>query len=223
MTGTGSGYRLELRFPRTRATLARHELGPLTTPSRDSTPLLAFSPDGTALAVADTTASGGPRQRVTVWDTRPRTAGTLPGFSGDVLAVRPDGRLTASSDEQSATLPSGPVTGRALADGRNVTALAFSPDGSRLAVGDFTGRVLLWDGEARHRTDTLTGDEIRSVAFSRDGGTLYVSGPHVPPASYLVSPEQAVRTLCTRMGSDGLSRAGWKAYAPDVPYRAVCG
>ncbi|MFJ6897469.1 hypothetical protein [Streptomyces hokutonensis] len=327
VTRTGSGYRLELRSTRTGATLARRELGPLVTLSDNRTPLLAFSPDGTALAVADTTSSGGSRQRFTVWDIRthkarltveppgntddhpvsglalgphgrtllvsrvegdrtvtriwdtggdrPRAAGTLPGLAGDTLAVRPDGGLAASSEEQSAVLPSGPVTGRALADGRNVTALAFNSDGSRLAVGDSTGRVALWDGDARHRLGTLTGgsgsasqgdgqavvtlafasdghslavghkggtvrlwdteaqqllvaempttgDEIRSVAFSRDGGTLYVSGPHVPLQSDPLAPEAAVRQLCARMGSGGLSRASWTAYVPDVPYRAVC-
>ncbi|MFJ9631819.1 hypothetical protein ACIRU8_29385 [Streptomyces sp. NPDC101175] len=328
VTRTGSGYRLDLRSTGSGAVLARHALGPLTTLGGTDTPLLAFSPDGGALAVADTTSAGGSRQRITVWDVRthrvrvtvepsgdaddhpvdglalgpdgrtllvsrvegegtvtriwntagdrPRVTGRLPGFSGDTLAVRADGRLAAGSDEQSVALPSGPVTGRALADGRNITALAFDSDGSRLAVGDATGRVALWDGDARHRLGTLTGisvsasqgdtqsvtalafapdgrtlavghksgtvqlwdtdeqqllvaelpttgDETGSVAFSRDGGTLFVSGPHVPLASYSVDPEQAVSRVCARMGAGGgLSRADWKAYVPEVPYRAVC-
>ncbi|MFD3504398.1 hypothetical protein ACFWWT_38920 [Streptomyces sp. NPDC058676] len=210
-----------------------------------------------------------------VWDTaRGRRSRILHGMSETALAVRPDGRLLVGYDDEYGNLPSGKVTGRALADGREVTALAFSPDGKRLAVGDKTGHVTLWDGDARRRTGGLTGtadtvsrgqpesvtalafsadgrtlavggsagtlrlwdtegqqllggdlptsgDEIRSLSFAGDGGTVYASGPDVPLQALSIAPEQAVRTVCERAGG-GLTRAQWRSYVPDAPYREVC-
>ncbi|MFF7795725.1 helix-turn-helix domain-containing protein [Streptomyces sp. NPDC007991] len=233
---SGGGYRFELRSTRTGTVRAHATLGPLSTPSDEGTPLLAFSPDGRALAVADTVSSHGSlRLRFTVWDVRghrvrtvldtsgaadrPATALALgpggrtllavrdaagsqvtevwdtrkrrrsravPGPSGAALTVRPDGGLLVGSDDQYADPVSGKVTGRALADGREVTALAFSPDGSRLAVGDTTGHVTLWDGDLRHRAGALTGtsdtvfegepEAVEALAFSSDGSTLAVGG-----------------------------------------------
>ncbi|GHH09676.1 hypothetical protein [Streptomyces lanatus] len=238
VTRSGAGYRFELRSTGTGARLAHARLGPLPSLSDSETPLLAFSPDGRALAVADTAATHGSlRLRFTVWDVpghkvrtafdvtgaagRPATAlalgpggrtllavrtavdggGTtaevwdterhrraraVRGPDGEAVAVRPDGGLLVSADDQYADLRSGAVTGRALADGREVTALAFSPDGTRLAVGDSAGHVTLWDGDVRHRTGALTGtsdtlsegepEAVRALAYSSDGGTLAVGG-----------------------------------------------
>lgn len=325
VTRSGGGYRFELRSTRSGTVRARATLGPLPNLSGEETPLLAFSPDGRALAVADTVSShgslrlrftvwdvGGHRVRTVldtsgaadrpaaalalgpggrtllavrdasggyateVWDTRThRRSRAMPGPSGAALAVRPEGSLLVGSDDQYADPASGKVTGRALADGREVTALAFSPDGSRLAVGDTTGHVTLWDGSLRHRAGALTGtsdtvsegepeavealafssdgstlavggangtlrlwdtegqqllgsdlptpgDEIRSLAFAQDGGTVYASGPYVPLQRFPVAPDQAVRTICSRTGG-GLTEAQWRTYVPDAPYEPVCG
>ncbi|WP_128433648.1 hypothetical protein [Streptomyces cyaneus] len=210
-----------------------------------------------------------------VWDTaRGRRSRTLHGMSETALAIRPDGRLLVSHGDAYADPASGKVTGRALADGREVTALDFSPDGTRLAVGDDTGHVTLWDGDVRRRTGVLTGtadtvsrgepepvtalafssdghtlavggragtlrlwdtdgqrllgsdlptsgDEIGSLSFARDGGTVYVSGPDVLLQALSIDPDQAVRTICERAGG-GLTRAQWHTYVPDAPYREVC-
>ncbi|NEA99040.1 hypothetical protein G3I78_08120 [Streptomyces sp. SID13726] len=206
---------------------------------------------------------------------RLRMTDTVPGFRGAALALRPDGRLLAGSGDQYARLPSGPVTGRALGEGREVNVLAFGSDGTRLAAGDSSGRVTLWDGDLGHpvgvvagtsttvlpgspeavtalafspdgrtlavggRLGTLQlwdvasrqflaalptpGEEIQSLAFGRDGDTVYASSRHVPLQSYPIDPERAVIGICARLGSTGLSRAAWKAYLPDIPYRKVCG
>ncbi|MEU6223270.1 helix-turn-helix domain-containing protein [Streptomyces sp. NPDC047042] len=236
VTRSGAEYRFELRATRTGTVLAHAKLGPLPSTSDEDVPLLAFSPDGRALALADTASShGSSRLRFTVWDVRKhrirtvfdtsgaadrpaaalalgpggrtllavrftdgtsttevwntrdhRRSGTVRGFSGEALAGRPDGDLLVSSDDQYVDPGAGTVSGRALADGRQVTALAFSPDGTQLAVGDSTGHVTLWDGAIRDRTGALTGtsdtvtqgepEAVGALAFSSDGGTLAVGG-----------------------------------------------
>ncbi|WP_216587599.1 nSTAND1 domain-containing NTPase [Streptomyces brasiliscabiei] len=233
---SGSGYRFELLSTRTGTVLAHARPITLRGMPGGEAPLLAFSPDGRALAVADTVSTGGSlRLRLTVWDVRahrartvlgtsgaadrPATAlalgpggrtllvgrataegsatevwdvpgrrktGTLRGLSGATLAARPDGKLLVGSDDRYADPGSAKVTGRALADGRKVTALAFSPDGTRLAVGDDSGHVTFWDGDLRVRNGVLTGtadtvsrgapEAVGALAFSADGGTLAVGG-----------------------------------------------
>ncbi|MER6711306.1 helix-turn-helix domain-containing protein [Streptomyces sp. NPDC000877] len=293
-SGTGSDYRFELRATRTGAVLARATLGALPTDTGDGAPQLAFSPDGTSLAVADTVSAHSTlRQRFSVWDVRAhrvrtsfetsgaadrtvhalalgpggrtlmaaramggsgateiwdtgthhRTA-TLHNLDSGTLALRPDGRLLADSADQYTELPSGRVSGRALADGRQITALAFSPDGTRLAVGDATGHVTLWDGDLRHRMGILTGtsdtvsrglpEEVGALAFSPDGSTLAVGGRHGTLRLWdtagqqmlgtdLPTPGDEIDTLAfalplTRLRSSGGTPTGTTLYAggPDV-------
>lgn len=327
-TGESDGYRFELRSPGTDEVVATAGLGPLMGADGD-TPVLAFSPDGRALAVVDSTTSrDSTRQRFTVWDVRqhevvtsfdtpwtdehplagitlgpggrtllvsrvgdasvvdvwdtgmnggeerPRRTGSLPVSVSTPSVIRPDGQLLTDSADQVTKLPSGTVAGRALAQGREVTALAFSPDGAVLAVGDSAGRVHLWDSDVQQRAgflagvsgtgevgvreavsaiafssdgrtlalggtagslqlwDTVSqqllaaelptaGEEIRSVAFSRDGGTVYAASPHAPLQTYTVAPDRAVAEVCDRSGT-GLTRGQWRTYVPDAPYRQVC-
>jgi hypothetical protein len=69
---------------------------------------------------------------------------------------------------------------------------------------------------------TTSGEEIDSVAFSADGGTVYAGGAHVPLLRYPIDPARAVETVCARTSGAGLTRAQWRTYAPGVPYRNVC-
>nr|WP_240982397.1 WD40 repeat domain-containing protein [Streptomyces sp. S3(2020)] len=300
LTRSGSGYRFELLSTRTGTVLARASLGTLPGMSVGDVPLLAFSPDGRALAVADTvSAHGSLRLRLTVWDVRthkartvlrtsgavdrPATAlalgpggrtllvaraaadddrttevwdvrghrrtGTLRGLTGAALAVRPDGDLAVGSDDQYGDPGSGKVTGRALADGREVTALSFSPDGTRLAVGDSSGHVTLWDGDLRSRTGVLTGtadtvsqgdpEAVAALAFSADGGTLAVGGTDGTLRLWdtaggqllgtdLPTPGDEIRTLAFTTDGDTLYAGGphvplWHfSIAPDHAVRTIC-
>ncbi|MFJ2608742.1 helix-turn-helix domain-containing protein [Streptomyces sp. NPDC087425] len=158
----------------------------------EDTQVVAFSRDGSHLA------TGGAFGSVDVWDgmsTRHRAAVIPP------TAATPG--CTACSE---------------------VTALGFSPDGLTLAVGYGSGALRLWDvGAQQPLGDSLStpGDAIRSVAFSNDGASLYAGSGHVPIQHYGIAPAGIVDRLCARAGGD-LTRAEWRTYLPDVPYRRLC-
>ncbi|WP_105971137.1 ribosome-inactivating family protein [Streptomyces geranii] len=145
---------------------------------------VVLGPDGRTLVASRTRGIG--HQRGEMWNTgsRSRTA-VLEGLGSVHLAVRPDGRLLAG-DVDFTDLASGRVTRRTLSRGEQINALAFSPDGSRMAAGDTTGRVALWDRTLRHRTGVLpnlfpaalghTSEAVSALAFSPDGNILAVAG-----------------------------------------------
>jgi WD40 repeat protein len=64
--------------------------------------------------------------------------------------------------------------------GWNVTSLAFSPDGRRLAVGKLDGAVLLLDVESGRRLAEQTGlgelGQITALSFAADGQQLFLGG-----------------------------------------------
>ncbi|TQE40018.1 nSTAND1 domain-containing NTPase [Streptomyces ipomoeae] len=165
----------------------------------DLTEELAFSPDGAHLAVADSL--GG----VTLWDGAvSRRLGLLPGT---------DDYAYSDSDA------SGGDTG-------NVTSLAFSADGSTLAVGNPFGRVQLWDVPSRRPLGSplsTSGGAVLSLALGTGTSTdtLYIAGAHVPLQAYDLSPSHLADQACERAGG-GLSAADWKTYLPDLPYQETC-
>ncbi|MFD3313495.1 hypothetical protein [Streptomyces sp. NPDC058694] len=145
---------------------------------------VALGPGGRTLYAARTTAIGEVGDEA--WDTASgRRTADLAGLASHHLAVRPDGRLLVG-DNRIARLPSGEATGQGLVQGEQIGALAFAADGSRLAAGDQTGRVALWDGTLRHREGVLrnvfpmplgdTPEAVGALALSPDGGTLAVGG-----------------------------------------------
>ncbi|KRV49101.1 hypothetical protein AQ490_21645 [Wenjunlia vitaminophila] len=142
---------------------------------------------------------------------------------GRYLAVaEPWGRVTLWDSTLQHLLGVLPGTGRG--EREEVSALVFSHDGGTLAVGGAHGLVQLWDVPSRLRLGSVQptpGDRVLALAFSPDGGTLYASGEHVPWQAYPIDPERAVATACRRAGG-GLSRADWKTYLPEVPYRETC-
>ncbi|MEU8344223.1 Serine/threonine protein kinase [Actinomadura meyerae] len=171
----GAGFSSILRWDVATAQVTAHEI-------KDSDETyqrpMAFSPD------ASTLATGGRDGKVHLWDTASgQLRKTITGLrGGPALEFGPDGRSLAVSSHN------GPVyvqvfniaTGKAvpMRIDYGAKALAFSPDGGRLA-GDrsLSGRFTLWDVSTGKGTEVepLYATEIPSLAFSPDGETVAVS------------------------------------------------
>ncbi|MGW7210863.1 WD40 repeat domain-containing protein, partial [Streptomyces sp. NPDC054837] len=145
---------------------------------------MALGPGGGTLYAARLPAPGKPVDEA--WNTTTgRRATALTGLTSTHLAVHPDGNLLVG-DNRTADLRAGKVTGKELVQGEQISALAFAADGSRLAAGDLTGRVALWDGELNNRTGILRNvfpapldevpEAVSALAVSPDGATLAVGG-----------------------------------------------
>jgi WD40 repeat protein len=145
---------------------------------------LALGPSGHTLYATRTPHIGELRHEV--WDTahHRRTAEYDEATEAE-MAIRPDGRLLVTSDH-TVSRPSGTVRFHALVQGEEIGALAFAPDGSRLAAGDMSGRVTLWDSSVKHRQGVLrnvfpapldnSAEGVSALAVSPDGRTLAVGG-----------------------------------------------
>jgi WD40 repeat protein len=97
-----------------------------------------------------------------------------------------------------------------------ITALAVSPDGSRLVAGGGDGTVRLWDTETWTETTSVTvhDDEVLSLAWSADGTILASAGAdHViqlldtdlEPRRLLHGHEGAVRSVTFSLEGDALA------------------
>ena len=142
---------------------------------------VAISPDGQLFATAsdDTT--------VKLWEAATgKELKTLTGHEGGVLvlAFSADGqRIFAGSDSDGYAIAWEVATGKELfrlsGQGQviGVDAIAVSPDGTRLATGEFDTTVKVWDSATGGLLFTLFGhsSQVVSVAFSADGKRL-VSG-----------------------------------------------
>jgi WD40 repeat protein len=129
---------------------------------------IAFSPDGSTLAVGGTDCS------VTLWDiTKRKKTATL-------MEPCPPSNLQPSQ-----------------ARTRYVWSVAFSPSGSTLATAHWDGVVRVWDIRS-HRLLTKIKEEerdTRAVAFSRDGKFLAAGGDEGTIKVYCSKDYSLARTL----------------------------
>lgn len=145
---------------------------------------LALTADARVLAVGDTAA------RVSLWDVSdPETPTTLAedlrGPEGPIqgLSFDPSGTelaavgLGAGAFRWDVRDPDDPAALPLLASDQITWSVAHSPDGTRIAVGDDVGRIVLWDVGAAGDPVALTtlaptDRSILSVGFSPDGRLL---------------------------------------------------
>ncbi|MBY0228765.1 MAG: hypothetical protein K2W96_05745, partial [Gemmataceae bacterium] len=141
---------------------------------------MAWSPDGKRLAI-----SWG--DHVALHDAEGKRVNPTEGHEGAIrsLALSSDGTLAASGDQAGGVRLWELATGRLLRSmrtGDSIQALAFSPDGRRLAAGasayQAEGEVRVWnvaDGKERLRFPAhLSG--ATHLAFTSDGRRLVTSG-----------------------------------------------
>lgn len=142
---------------------------------------VAFAPDGRTLFSPDGD------HEISLWDVP--AASKLWSWRGDVqgLFFSPDGKVLATflrNDPPGSRMPGGSVifldaaTGRqrvGIAQPEDIGAgLAFSPDGTTLAIGGRDGTVRLWEMATGKKLHSLEGHSrnVNHAAFSPDGKTL---------------------------------------------------
>ena len=124
---------------------------------------IAFSPDGTILAVA--TSSG-----VWLYDAHTQKELALltgPG-SGNSVSFSPDGKMLLTSRRTLWSVSSRQrITNAFKGDTRAVTSVSFSSDGEMLASGGTGGMVRLWSIPKQEKIGTLMGhtDYVVSLSF----------------------------------------------------------
>jgi len=152
---------------------------------------LAFSPDGSRLAVAELGAEVVPGDAssltggsVRVWDVRSRApTGVRFETSANQIAFSPDGRLLAAAAVARPTEVRDARSGRLVATLRTPDfgrSVAFSPDGALLATGHYDGTGQLWSTESWKPVGRpLEGHGERRffwMEFTPDGAMLASAG-----------------------------------------------
>ncbi len=150
---------------------------------RDLVHSLAFSPDGNLLA------SGGYRE-VKLWrrpkDVQKFSLSAIAPQAVLAVAVSPDGKWLATSDDTGSIKLWNPLTGKPVrklsGHKRAANGLSFSPDSSKLASGSADKTIRVWDvanGNVLCQAQTAT--EVNAVAWVAEGRQIASGG-----ADYLI-------------------------------------
>ncbi|MER6505391.1 hypothetical protein ABT158_01195 [Nonomuraea sp. NPDC001636] len=186
---------------------------------------LDFSPGGGLLA------SGGADRGVRLWDVRRRAldqvahheehadavAGVRFGPKGDVLV--------STGHDRTARVWSIADPGRAprpavlRGHGGTVLVAAFSPDGAALATTDASRTTRLWDLRSRRPIAELSHPDLGTVLYADDHTLVSAAGHDL--RLWDLRPESVAERVCEAAGMP-LTRAEWRRYFDDLPYRPPC-
>jgi WD40 repeat protein len=166
------------------------ELQNLTGHSDDWVTSISFSPDGKKIA------SGGDDGSIKIWDAETGTElQTLTGHTEEITSVSfsPDEKkLLTSSRERHGDDKNTDANHLKMWDlstskelvrffnkqKGNVTTTSFSPDGKKVASGNWDHSIKIWNAETGKELQTLTGHryDVSSVSFSPDGKKIASGG-----------------------------------------------
>jgi WD40 repeat protein len=189
-------------------------------------PSLAFSPDGSLLAVAATWRSTEIRDARTG-----RLVARLraPDY-GRSVAFSPDGALLATGHYDGTgqlwSTESWKPVGRPL-EGHNATKffwMEFTPDGTMLASAGQDGAVALWDVETQNPIGPslpVEPDSYLAADLSDDGSHLFAASLTRRAVRWDIAPEAWKRHACRAAGRE-LTQQEWADALPGRPYRTVC-
>jgi WD40 repeat protein len=151
---------------------------------------LAFSPDGTHLAIGTSTARSvenpgepGQVQLLNVATAKAEVSLEQSDKAGISVAYSPDGKQLVGGGGTAGTIAvwdaaSGQLIRLITAHDRLVKSLAFSPDGARLASASYDRTARVWDAKTLEPVLTYTGqrDQVAGIAFSPDGKSVASCG-----------------------------------------------
>jgi WD40 repeat protein len=108
-----------------------------------------------------------------------------------------------------------------LEDVREVDALRIAPDGEHLAIRDGP-RVRVWNVTTGRAVAQLPTDAfIAAIGFSPDGEYLATASHDDDLTLWSWRTEGLIDRACHHL-TRNLTRAEWRDFLPDTPYRATC-
>ncbi|MDE0019808.1 MAG: T9SS type A sorting domain-containing protein [Candidatus Poribacteria bacterium] len=180
----------------------------------------AFSPDGQSVAALVSNEA----IQIRNVETGELTA-ELPEYRSSLFTFSPDGRSIAFINPNSQRkgvyiwrIDLGRVSAELKGDQRGASLLAYSPDGSMLAVGRYDA-AFLWNSESGDLIRTFAdGTNVEALAFSPDSKTLLTGGEDSVARLWDVSSGALRAELKGHEGAVGSA-----AYSPDGALIAVAG